>query len=120
MNGPQAIIRLSPTIGIAMAGWILYDYKTCHPMREIHGYDIKSSFVRFHNTFRPSVTLPSMTLEELTKYDGSKGGNKIEAAHGDFLLDARQGHLSFEGLNGCRHDANIVAQSCSRGGSDTD
>ena len=79
---PQLIIRFSSTVSVGMAGWIIYDYKTCHPMREMQGYDVQGAFVRFHNTFRPSFTLPTMTLQELSNYDGSASTNNNKVYFG--------------------------------------
>ncbi|CAJ1955229.1 unnamed protein product [Cylindrotheca closterium] len=57
----------------AMAAYLAYDYQTCHPFRKMHGYDVAGAWIRFHNTFRPSITYPSMTLQDLNKYNGHNG-----------------------------------------------
>ena len=51
-------------------------------MREMQGYDVQGAFVRFHNTFRPSFTLPTMTLQELSNYDGSASTNNSKVYFG--------------------------------------
>ena len=97
MNGPQVVIRLSSSVGIGVAGWILYDRKTMHPMRDIAGYDINGSLIRFHNTFRPSFTYPSMTVQELSKYDGSLSSsineNKIYFSSDGWVWDVTNSQM---------------------------
>ena len=68
----RAALSLAGTVGAA-AAYIAYDYETCHPMRRLQGYGLHGAWIRFHNSFRPNITLTEMTLEELSEYNGAEG-----------------------------------------------
>jgi predicted heme/steroid binding protein len=69
----QAAVRLAAGAGVGAAGYIAYDYQTCHPMRKMQGYELGGAWIRFHNTMRPRVTLREMTLKELATFNGEAG-----------------------------------------------
>lgn len=67
------------TTGAAGIMWCIYDYNTCHPMRKMRDYNLSESFIRFHNTYRPKSTYPTITLNELsTKYSGGTGIDDVD------------------------------------------
>ena len=59
---------------LAAASYVLYDYKTCHPMRQMKGYNVDGALIRFHNTLIRQNILPTstMSLQKLSKFDGSE------------------------------------------------
>mmetsp|Transcript_27198 Transcript_27198/g.41813 ORF Transcript_27198/g.41813 Transcript_27198/m.41813 type:complete len:172 (-) Transcript_27198:86-601(-) len=79
------------TLTVGATAWITYDYRTCHPMREMQGYDVKGAWIRFHNTFRPAMTLSTMTLEDLSKYDGSVGNSNSKSNSNTAVYFASEG-----------------------------
>lgn len=79
MSTPSALKLLTTATGTAGL-YLLYDYKTCHPMRKIK-YDPQEALIRLHNTLirqlLPTMWMSNeMTLEELSYFDGSSSRGK--------------------------------------------
>lgn len=86
----KAILGMLSTAGV----YIAYDYCTCHPMRKLLGYDPKTAYIRFHNTFRPAWTYLSLDLKQLSEYNGTCGKQTYFASNG-LIWDVSQ-HPSFD------------------------
>lgn len=78
----RAVLVLTggPVTGIA--AYIAYDYQTCYLFRKMKGYDLGGAAIRFHNQFRPTVTLQTMALKDLASFDGSNGRPTYFASDG--------------------------------------
>lgn len=68
----RAFAVTGATVGTAGVAWVAYDYKTCHPMRKMKGYDSTGAWIRLHNVIRAQTSLlqPVYTLDSLGAYDG--------------------------------------------------
>lgn len=68
-----AIAGVTTSAAVA-ACYVAYDYKTCHPMRQVKGYDPEGAFIRFHNMLVRYHLFPTvhgtMSLQQLAQYDG--------------------------------------------------
>ncbi len=54
-----------------VTGFVYYDKKTAHLMRQMQSYKWKEGWIRLSNMVRPRFTLSEMNLEELSRYDGN-------------------------------------------------
>lgn len=70
-----------------VAGFLYYDYKTAHPMRQMQPYKWQEGWIRFSNLTRPSFTLPEMTLDDLSRFDGTGGKCPIYFASDGWIWD---------------------------------
>ena len=70
--------------------YIAYDYKTCHPFRRMTGYHLSDTWTRFHNSYRPGFTFRTMTLDDLSKYDGSSPERPVYFASDGRVWDVTQ------------------------------
>lgn len=68
-------------------GYFAYDYQTQHPMRKMKSYNIREAAIRFHNTL--TIMPKTMTLDDLSKYNGRDGKAILFAADG-WIWDASQ------------------------------
>lgn len=74
MSSRRAVFKLLGGGSVTgLAAFVAYDYQTCHPFRKMHGYDLAGAWIRLHNTLRPSITYPAMTVKDLSKYNGQNG-----------------------------------------------
>lgn len=72
-------------VAAAAAAGIAYDYKTCHPMRQMNskGYEVSGAGIRLHNFVRRSVgPMPTYTLADLARYDGEDRKQVYFSANG--------------------------------------
>mmetsp|Transcript_567 Transcript_567/g.708 ORF Transcript_567/g.708 Transcript_567/m.708 type:complete len:173 (+) Transcript_567:144-662(+) len=82
------IAKTATILGSGSAGFltafIAYDYTTCHPMRKTQPYDFGIALIRLHNIFANRIVLPqrTMSLSELSQYDGKEGRPTYFAADG--------------------------------------
>jgi predicted heme/steroid binding protein len=74
MSMPTAVKVLTATTTITSIGgiYLLYDFKTCHPMRKVK-YEPKEALVRLHNVCvnqLPVSWYRQLSLQELQAYNG--------------------------------------------------
>lgn len=84
MSGIGArIVRVGGTSAVLGAVYLWYDYKTCHPMRQIK-YDPEEAVVRFHNTCinRIPTATRMMAMKELEQFNGTNGRPTFFSAGG--------------------------------------
>lgn len=84
MSGAARLARVSVTTAGLAGGYIWYDYKTCHPMRQIK-YDPEEAIVRFHNMIVNRIPMAGggkMSLEQMGQYDGTNGKPTFFSAGG--------------------------------------
>ena len=103
----------------ATASYVYYDYKTCHPMRKMKGYNVDGAVIRFHNTLIRQNILPTstMSLQDLSKFDGrgtgsgsggenhNKNSTKIYFASDGWIWDVTKSE-SFQNNNNQNQDKN--------------
>jgi hypothetical protein len=65
-----------------VAGFVSFDKRTAHPMRQMQAYKWQEGWVRFCNMARPNFTFTGMTLQDLGHYDGDNNRPTYFASDG--------------------------------------
>ena len=97
MSRGTIIAKVAAGSTLAMASYVMYDYKTCHPMRKLKGYNVDGAITRFHNTLVRKHILPtsSFSLKDLSRFDG-KSQNLIYFSSDGWIWDVTKAD-SFQG-----------------------
>jgi predicted heme/steroid binding protein len=75
-----------------IAGFVFYDKRTAHPMRQMQEYKWQEGWIRFCNITRPTFTFSEMTLQDLSRYNGDNNSPTYFASDG-FVWDVTESKM---------------------------
>ena len=102
-------LRVGATATGLGGAYLWYDYKTCHPMRQLK-YEPEQAVVRFHNMCVNQVPFVSrvMTLKELENFDGTQGKPTFFSAGGKIYDVSSSGMFSTTYTQWAGKDATVA------------